>query len=175
MTGSENIDSHNPSPCPADYQAPLSSPHPSSYPPSFFAQLPVTDSHPAASSTTPRTKPPSPPVPPPTRTTRPSSTPILLTCCSATFTGTYRASNLRRHQRTLHEREKVKCLYAGCEKRFPRSDNMAVHMESAHRDGVLALVSEVERERVRVRVRRGRVEKRRMGGEGRRERGAGVK
>lgn len=70
-------------------------------------------------------------------TASPISAHSTSTCqtCGATFSGTHqhRASNLKRHERTMHrQRSKLKCSEEGCDVEFSRSDNLRKHKKTAH-------------------------------------------
>lgn len=70
-------------------------------------------------------------------TPSPTSTQATSTCltCGASFTGSqqHRASNLKRHERTMHKRRsKLVCSEGGCEVEFSRSDNLRKHKKTAH-------------------------------------------
>ncbi|KAL8824075.1 MAG: hypothetical protein Q9191_005322 [Dirinaria sp. TL-2023a] len=70
-------------------------------------------------------------------TPSPTSTQATSTClkCGASFTGSqqHRASNLKRHERTMHKRgAKLVCAEGGCGVEFSRSDNLRKHKKTAH-------------------------------------------
>ena len=70
-------------------------------------------------------------------TPSPTAIQATSTCltCGASFTGSqqHRASNLKRHERTMHKRKsKLVCSERGCEVEFSRSDNLRKHRKTAH-------------------------------------------
>ena len=107
---------------------PQSSPESASF---AVSRSPISPCTPFRTSTTTKLQLISPSTPSPI----PAQEASTCVTCGASFTGTHqhRASNLKRHERTMHKRRsKLICSEEGCEVEFNRSDNLRKHKKTAH-------------------------------------------